>query len=69
MQKMDGPEKRRCISLLDLPETLIIKILRCLPTKSKCQAERVCKTFREVLSDPTPGSFVWDVLRLDDPVF
>ena len=69
MQKVDGSDKRRCISLLDLPESLITSILRCLTTKSKCQAERVCRTFREVLSNPAPGSFVWDVLSLDDPVF
>ena len=62
-------DKRRCVSLLDLPENLIISILRCLPTRSKCQAETVCKTFREVLSNHTRGSFVWDVLALDNLVF
>ena len=69
MQKIDRTDKRRCMNLLDLPENLIISILRCLPTKSKCQAEAVCRTFREVLSNPTPGSFVWDDLSLDDMIF
>ena len=29
----------------------------------------MCKTFREILSNPTPGDFVWDIITLDDPVF
>ena len=37
--------------------------------RSKCQAELVCRTFRELLSNPTPGGFVWDVLDLADDVF
>ena len=62
-------DKRRCVSLLDLPESLITGILRCLPTRSKCQAETVCRTFREVLSNPITGGFVWEVLDLDGSLF
>ena len=58
-------DKRRCTSLLDLPESIVISILRVLPVKSKCQAEVVCKTFREVLSNPAPPGFVWDEFHLD----
>ena len=60
---------RKQIGLLDLPEALIVSILRHLPTKSKCQAEAVCKTFRRLLSDPAPGSSVWDHLSLEDSLF
>ncbi len=55
--------------LLDLPESLLVHILRCLPTKEKCQAKLVCKAVKELLSNPALGNFVWDVIRLDDPVF
>ena len=66
---MARSHEHRCISLLDLPESLLIHICRYLPTESKCRAELVCKTLREVLSNPAPGTFVWDVIRLDDTVF
>ena len=72
---MPDPQKKACtlehgrISLLNLPENLISSIFRYLPTKEKCQAELVCKTFREVLGNPTPGAFVWYTVSLDDPVF
>ena len=62
-------EEPRCIGLLDLPEALIVSILRHLPTQSKCQAELVCKCFRQLLSDPAPGYFVWDHVSLEDEIF
>ncbi len=61
--------EQRCISLLDLPKEMISSVLRHLPTKSKCQAELVCRTFREVLSNPTPRDFVWNILDLNDSIF
>ncbi|CAL5222656.1 g5053 [Coccomyxa viridis] len=67
-QKLARTDERRCISLLDLPENLIIDILRYLPTKSKCQAELVCRTFREILSNPNPADYVWDVLDVNASV-
>ncbi len=72
---MPDQQKKACthehgrVSLLDLPENLISSILRYLPTKGRCQAELVCRTFREVLGNPTPGGFVWHIVCLDDPVF
>ena len=69
MQKVARSLEHRCISLLDLPESLLISIFRCMPTETKCRAELVCKTFRDVLSNPAPGTFVWDVISLDDAVF
>ena len=68
-QKLACTQTRERTRLLDLPESLITSILRCLPTESKCQAERVCSAFREVLSNPAPGSFVWDRVSLEDSVF
>lgn len=67
-QKLARTDERRCISLLDLPENLIIDILRYLPTKSKCQAELVCRAFREILSNPNPADYVWDVLDVNTSV-
>ena len=29
----------------------------------------MCTIFRELLSNPSPGDAVWDVLELSDPVF
>ena len=68
-QKLACTDKCARTRLLDLPESLIISILRCLPTDSKCQAERVCRTFRKMLSNPAPGSFVWDRVSLEDSTF
>lgn len=68
-QKLACTQTCKRTYLLDLPESLITSILRCLPTESKCQAERVCSAFREVLSNPAPGSFVWDRVNLEDAVF
>ncbi len=58
-----------CISLLDLPDSLISSVLRQLPTKEKWQAERVCKLFGGILGNPSPGDFVWDTVSLGDLVF
>ncbi len=69
MMMVARTHKHRPVSLLDLPESLLIHTLRHLPTETKCRAELVCKAFRDVLSNPTPRDFVWDVLCLDDPVF
>ena len=33
---------------------------------AKMQAELVCTTFRNVLSDPDPGTYVWDALHLNE---
>ena len=68
-QRISRTDGHRHRSLVDLPDILITKVLQYLSTRDKCQAEAVCKTFREILSHPTPGDFVWDVLSLDDPVF
>ena len=68
-QKVACTYERRCTGLLDLPENLIINILRYLPTGSKCQAELVCRSFREILNNPTAVDFVWDVINLRDLVF
>ena len=69
MRDMSCIDKPKCIGLLDLPEALIVSILRSLPTQSKCRAESVCKIFRQLLSDPAPGSFVWDRVSLEDKMF
>ena len=69
LQKEACTDEHRCSSLLDLPESLISSILRQLPTKDKCRAERVCRIFREILGNPSPGDFVWHTLSLDDLVF
>ena len=68
-QKISCTDGHRRISLVELPDNLITNALRYLSTRERCEAELVCKTFREILSNPTPGDFVWDVLSLDDPVF
>ena len=68
-QKILRTDGHRHMSLVDLPDNLITNVLRCLSTREKCQAELVCRTFREILSHPTPGEFVWDILSLDDPPF
>ena len=41
-----------CITLINLPENVIVNILRCLPIDSKCKAQLVCKTFRDILCQP-----------------
>ena len=69
LMMMADTHEHRPVSLLDLPESLLVHILRYLPTQTKCLAELVCKALRDVLSNPTPGSFVWGDIRLDDPVF
>ncbi len=56
-------------SLLDLPDSLISSIVRQIPTKEKCQAESVCRTFRRILGNPSPGDFVWQTVSLEDPIF
>lgn len=68
-EKMACTDRRRCTGLLDLPENLITSILQRLPAKSKCQAEVVCKSLREVLGNPAPGTFVRGCLDLEDPFF
>ncbi len=68
-QKLACTQERKRTRLLDLPESLIVSILRCLPTESKRQAELVCRDFREVLSNPAPGSLVWDRVSLEDSMF
>ena len=55
--------------LMDLPEGLLTSILKYLPLQSKIQAQTVCKTFRDILDNPSQGSSVWESVRLDDPVF
>ncbi len=67
--KIACTEEQKSTCLLDLPEELISSILRRLSTRGKCQAQVVCRTFREVLSNPTPGNFVWGVIDLRDSVF
>ena len=56
-----------CINLINLPENVIVNILRCLPIDSKCKAQLVCKTFRDILCQPSPG--VWGVVDLHDRLF
>ncbi len=68
-QKKACSHEHGCNSLLDLPESLIVITLRLLPTKVKCQAESVCRTFRKVLRKPTQGDVVWGALNLRDPLF
>ena len=70
MQEMAHRQhEHNCNSLLDLPENLIISILRYLPVETKCRAELVCRTFRELLSNPTQGEFVWGTLALHGQPF
>ena len=69
MRKIVRTDERRCTSLHDLPNILITSVLRCLSTREKCQAQVVCRTFRDVLSNPAPRKFVWDVIDLRDSVF
>ena len=68
---LEPKRARQCwnIDLLDLPEGLLSSILKHLSIKSKCQSQLVCRTFRDVLHNPCPGSFVWDTVQLEDPVF
>ncbi len=69
---MEGPKKARRhsdSSLLDLPEVLVISILKQLALKDRIQSEAVCQGFRQLLRKPSQGSFVWDAIELNDPVF
>ena len=54
---------------MDLPDGPLTSILRHLPLESKIQAQAVCKTFRDILCNPSGGSGVWGSVRLEDPVF
>ena len=54
---------------MDLPGGLLTSILKHLPLQSKIQAQVVCKTFRDILCNPSQGSSVWGSVSLDDPVF
>ena len=66
-QNMDKPQQCGGRGLLSLPESVIANILTNLPTASKCRAQLVCRTFRDILSQPAPG--VWGVIDLADPCF
>ena len=55
--------------LTDLPEDLLTNILQQLPLKTKCKAQAACRAFRDILWKPLPGSFVWGVVNLEDPLF
>ena len=64
---MEGPKKARRhsdSSLLDLPEVLVISILKQLALKDRIQSEAVCQGFRQLLRKPSQGSFVWDAIEL-----
>ena len=54
--------------LMDLPEGLLTSILRYLPLQHKIQAQVVCKTFRDILCNPSHDSSVWGSIRLEDIV-
>ncbi len=60
------PYSKTCLT--DLPEDLLTSILKQLPLKTKCQAQAVCRMFRDTLSKPYKGSFVWESIQLDDPL-
>ena len=70
---MAGPNKARRwseLSLLDLPEALLISIVKQhLPLKSKIHLQAVSREFRDILRKPHGGSAIWDIIELDDPVF
>ena len=57
------------VCLMDLPEALLTNILRQLPLQDKCQAQAVCRVFRNILCSPFPGSFTWETISLDHPTF
>ena len=52
--------------LLDLDQNLVVSICRVLPVRDKLQLRIVCKIFRDLLDDPTPGDGVWGVIELHD---
>ena len=64
---MDRPQQYGGKGLLSLPENVIANILSYLPTAIKCQAQLVCRTFRDILSQPAPG--VWGVIDLESSCF
>lgn len=55
--------------LVTLPNDLLISILKQLPLETKCKAQAVCQTFKNILWKPSQGSFVWDSIQLDNPIF
>ena len=55
--------------LTDLPEDLLISILKQLPLETKCKAQTVCRMFKDILWKPSQGSFVWESIEVDDPIF
>ena len=65
-------DPRQCLSskacLTDLPEELLASILKHQPLKTKCQAQAVCRMFRDILCKPSQGISVWDSILLDDPI-
>ena len=71
---MTGRETgRQCITskpgLLDLPEGVLITILKHLELETKCHLQGVCQTFRAILGNPSRGSFVWQGINVNDEVF
>ena len=54
---------------MELPESLLTSILRHLPLQSKIHSQATCRTFRNILHNPSRGSSVWESVRLDDSVF
>ena len=54
---------------MDLPDGPLTSILTHLPLESKIQAQVVCRTFRDILCNPSQSSSVWGTVRLDDAVF
>ena len=55
--------------LTDLPEDILISILKQQPLKTKCHAQAVCKMFRDILCKPSQGLLVWGAIHLNDPIF
>ena len=66
-QNIAKPQQCGGTGLLSLPENVIANISANLPTASNCRQQLVCRTFRDILSQPAPG--VWGVIDLEDPCF
>ena len=71
---MTGREDaRQCITsitcLLDLPEGVLLTVLKHLELETKCHLQGVCRIFRAILRNPSKGSFVWQSINVNDQVF
>ena len=56
--------RSKSMHLLDIDRSLIVSIFRVLPVRDKLQLRLVCKTFYELLDDPTRGGGLWGVIEL-----